>query len=131
MILHVGDHLPQRQDSMFIHPDTMHLCGFVIAQPVAVRNVNSPNSGMAICKLWPLKRLQLDGKPPLTCVGWVTVAPSCVAVGLPQVVLQSCCDKGGEGGRREEREGWERVEVWRITSPSLLPLASEVHLIPL
>lgn len=111
---------------MFMHPDTMHLCGFVIAQPVAVRNVNSLSSGMAICKPWPLKKLQLDGKSyPARALGCVTVASSCVAVGLSQVVLQSCRDRGAEGGGKE---GWERVEVWRITSPSLLPLASEVHL---
>lgn len=36
-----GDHLPQRPDSMFIHPDTMQLCGFGIAQPVVVRNLDS------------------------------------------------------------------------------------------
>lgn len=116
---------------MFMHPDTMQLCGFVIAQPVAVRNVNNPSSGMAICKPWPLRKIQLDGKsyPPFT-LGCVTVASSRVAVGLSQVVLQSCRDRGAEGGGKEEREGWERVEVWRVTSSSLLSLASEVHLIP-
>ena len=114
---------------MFMHPDTMHLCGFVIAQPVAVRNVTSPSSGMAICKPWPLKKLQLDGKKyPSFTLDCVTVASLCVAVGLSQVVLQSCSNRGAEGGGKEEREGWERVEVWRVTSPSLLPLASEIHL---
>lgn len=54
-----GDHLPRRPDSMFLHPDTMHLCGFAIAQPVAVRNVSRPNSGIVICKPWPFKKINL------------------------------------------------------------------------
>ena len=62
MTLLSGDHMPRRPDSIFIHPDTMHLCGFAIAQPVAVRSVDSLRSRLVICKPWPLKKIELGSE---------------------------------------------------------------------
>ena len=56
-----GDHMPRRPDSMFLHPDTMRLCGMGIGQPVAVRNADGHNSTLVVCKPWPLRKIELDG----------------------------------------------------------------------
>ena len=53
------------------------------------------------------------------CVCW-----SFLAVALSPLVLRSVVASW------EGEEGGERVEVWRVPSPSLLAPASEVHLLP-
>jgi hypothetical protein len=102
--LDIGEHLPRRLDSILVHPETMRLCGMGISQPVAVRGVDSQNSPLTVCKPWPCKKIEFDV---------VAVCPD---------VLR-CCEEG-----REERV--VRVEVWRVPSPSQLPLASQLHLSP-
>ena len=44
----LGEYLPKRPDSMFIHPDTMQCCELTIAQPVVVRNLDSQGDSRLI-----------------------------------------------------------------------------------
>ena len=54
--------MPRRPDSMFIHPETMRLCGFGIAQPVVVRSVDRQRPAVVICKPWPYQKIELDSE---------------------------------------------------------------------
>ena len=67
-LIALGEHLPLRSDGILLHPDTMRECDIVVASPVVVRSTfggensdSSPNSGLVVCKAWPLMQLPLDG----------------------------------------------------------------------
>ena len=117
-----GEHLPRRLDSILVHPETMRLCGMGISQPVAVRGVDSQNSPLTVCKPWPCKKIEFDGTFQQSCNTFFKkfLCFSVVAV-CPDVLR--CCEEGRE-------EGVVRVEVWRVPSPSQLPLASQLLLSP-
>ena len=118
MVLPVGEHLPLRSDSILLHPETMRICGCVIASPVVVKGRGE--DGARVCgKAWPLPTLPLDGMHEYMASSPIDMLHIPV-VGLGWGAVLGC--RACEG---------EHVEVCPMSSPmSQIPVAGKVTIVP-